>query len=688
MKEGMSPVLKIWLVTALIIIGVLAVSFASLRIVIKNTAEAFNTQQLFLVRESARSIEEFIKNIEKSLQTTADILVANPQEKILASFVAHQQGLIQALFLATEKGEILQQYPRDVPEFGYPDVDIKKCISRASGQGKKIFISDVLCVRQGKEKNLSLILGVAVARTSYWMCCLVNFHEMKESFIYPVRSGKTGYAWMIDNKGVLLAHPNKEMEGRKAVDVLKDLWPEYSACNLETIIDREMTRGEEGKGEYTGWHIGEKKLTKKLIAYCPIHFNGVLWSIGVSAPYREAMAPLVESILGPLVFLVCFILIIISVAWLLVVQETRKLLVHQELAWSNEVFDGIADGISIIDRDYRVLMVNKAISQWHGKPQASFKGMQCYNVFQQGEALCHGCPAREAFETGQAAYRERVSTTLGGKKYYFYLTAFPLKDKSGNTVRVAECAKDVTNEMALQSELLQHERKSMIVKMSAQVAHEIRNPLGSLTLNIDLLEDEISGYGGVDASEAKNLIGTIKAETEGLHKVLKEYLECTRFPTIKPEKQDVNSIIEDLFGFLEESLRRKKIIFRTTLEYNLPMAYVDQDQIRRAFLNIVLNAVEAMGSGGTIEVATRFQERYIEIVFADSGVGIESSQIDKIFTPFFSTKSGGTGLGLSITQHIVAEHKGEILCESFSGDGARFMIRLPVWEENDASRQS
>ena len=120
-------------------------------------------------------------------------------------------------------------------------------------------------------------------------------------------------------------------------------------------------------------------------------------------------------------------------------------------------------------------------------------------------------------------------------------------------MRVVEYVKDVTGEMALRSELLQHERKSMIVKMSAQVAHEIRNPLGSLTLNVDLLDDAISGYQGPEAVEAKELIVTIKNEIESLHKVLREYLECTRFPKIQPAKQDVNIVIEDLFVFLRRS---------------------------------------------------------------------------------------------------------------------------------------
>jgi signal transduction histidine kinase len=255
-------------------------------------------------------------------------------------------------------------------------------------------------------------------------------------------------------------------------------------------------------------------------------------------------------------------------------------------------------------------------------------------------------------------------------------------DEDGNTIKVAEYVKDVTQEMALRSELIQHERKSMIVKMSSQIAHEIRNPLGTLTLNIDLLEDEINNYAGIDIAEAKNLLNAIRSELEGLHKILKEYLECARFPTIKPQKHYINALLREMFSLLEEDFRRKNIVFTTNFENGLPIAEVDQDQIRRAFLNIILNAVEAMGSGGSIEVTTRSENGWIEVIFADTGVGVPDDQIEKIFTPFFTTKTGGTGLGLPITQHIIMEHKGEILCESRPGEGTCFKIRIPRGNEN------
>ncbi|MCP4713470.1 MAG: PAS domain-containing protein, partial [Deltaproteobacteria bacterium] len=621
----------------------------------------------------------------------ADMLGTYPRERVFASLVANRQEMLHQLFLVDSRGAVVYSYPEGTAAVPGSALDMSEVIDRASRSGASVLITDFVSFQSGGQRNLSFVLGVPVPGQSAWVCCIPNAAAFKRKFIYPIRSGTTGYAWMIDNRGVLLAHPNKAMEGRKALEVMKELWPEYSAFNLESIINQEMITGEEGSGEYTGWHIGEKRLTKKLVAYSPIAFQGVLWSIGVSVPYREVMAPLMESLVGPVVFICCFVIVIIVGAVMLMLQERRRRSVNQELAWCQEVFDGITDGISIVDRDYRVLMVNQAVSRWQGKPQPFFKGKPCYRVFQQQEDKCQGCPAREAFETGRPAFRERVSTTLGGQKFYFHLTAFPLKDKDGNTIRVVECVKDVTREMVLRAELLQHERTSVIASMAAQVAHEIRNPLGSLTLNVDLLEDEIDNYGGSDTAESKTLLVTIKQELEGLHRVLQEYLECTRFPRIKPGRYDINGILEGLFGLMEEELRRRKITFAASFAYDLPQARVDQDQIRRAFMNIVRNAVEAMDAGGTIAVGTCLAKGRIEVVFQDAGPGIPDDQIEKIFNPFFTTKSGGTGLGLAITQHIITEHKGSVECRSLPEGGAVFVVRLPQWtgeeqEEDEEQR--
>jgi signal transduction histidine kinase len=238
----------------------------------------------------------------------------------------------------------------------------------------------------------------------------------------------------------------------------------------------------------------------------------------------------------------------------------------------------------------------------------------------------------------------------------------------------------------LQSALLQHERKDMIVKMASQIAHEIRNPLGALTLNIDLLEDEIAGEAG--SPEVVSLLSTIKQELDVLNRVLQEYLECARFPRINQSKQDVHAIIEDLFGLLEQDLRQRRILCTRSFEYALPEAWIDPDQIRRAFLNILRNAMDSLRDGGSITVATRSDENSVTVMFSDTGEGMPSEVLEEIFTPFFTTKSGGTGLGLSITQHIISEHRGEITCESAPGAGAAFTVVLPRADRDGSSGRS
>jgi PAS domain S-box-containing protein len=681
-KKNFSSSVIIWATTALIITGILIIAIISRNVIVRNTAEAFNRQQLFLVRESALGLEEHLKNLEISLKTAASLIPAATREKVLKSFFNNQNEFLQSVHIVKNNGKTVLSFPPKSSELFNKVPDLREAILKSN---KDMFMTDIcanVCnVRAKGGSTLSLIMGVSIKGGTEWICAVPDFNAINKRFISPVRSGRTGYAWMINSTGVLLAHPNKEMEGRRAIDILKELWPDQASFNLEALINKNMLKMEEGSGEYTGWHVGEKNQTKKLIAYCPVNYKWLHWSIGVSAPYSEVMSPLMKSLTGPAIFLFCFIVIILACATMLIIQENRKRSVNQELNWSNEAFDNITDGISIIDKNYRVLKVNRAVCDWQKNTAQYFKGKPCYKVFQQEEGLCAGCPAKEVFKTGKPASRQRVSTTVGGKKYYFHLSAFPLKDNTGKTVRVAECVRDVTNEMELRSELINSEQKSMIVKMSAQVAHEIRNPLGTLTLNIDLLEDEISSYSEIDTAEAKKRVSIVKSETENLHKVLKEYLECTRFPTIKPEKHYINAILREMFTAMEEDFRQKQVQSKTSLEYNLPPANVDQDQLKRAFLNIILNALDEMKSGGIIEISTCTVDKWIEITFTDTGAGISNENKDKIFTPFYTTKSSGTGLGLSITKHIITEHQGEILCQNVPEKGASFIVRLPVMEE-------
>ncbi len=676
---------KVWIPAIFIIACILLFSFASRKVLVRNAGEAFNHQQLALVRESAKSISESLRSLATKQRIAASIIDDYPIERICSAVLKEKRPLIKMLFIAGPDAATLKPYPHDAV---LPGKTASACAAALAGlePGATMFITDPFAERGDSISPEIFVLGVRIGTSGSWLCSIADFTYIKDQFVYPLRSAQSGYAWLIDSHGLLLAHPNRSMEGRRAVEVLRELWPENAPFVMDGLINEQMVTGGEDSGEYTGWHMGRTDPVRKLIAYCPIDVFGLKWSLAVSAPYHEVMEPLMNSIIGLVVFLCCFIVIILVGTGLLQLEREHKRQVDQELTWSNEVFDSITDGISIIDRDYKVLMVNRAISSWHGKYKSAFHGQPCYAVFQQHQQHCQGCPAREVFETGLPAFRRGVATIVGDSKYYFDLTAFPLKDAQGNTVKVAELVKDVTREVMLQNELLQHERKDMIVKMASQIAHEIRNPLGALTLNIDLLEDEIAGSSV--SAEVGSLLATIKQELDALNRVLQEYLECARFPRINQSRQDVHAIIEDLFGLLEPDLRQRRILCTRKFEYNLPEAWIDPDQVRRAFLNILRNAMDALHDGGSITVATRSDEGSVTVMFSDTGAGMPAEVLEEIFTPFFTTKSGGTGLGLSITQHIISEHRGEITCESAPGAGATFTVVLPRADCDGSSGRS
>ncbi len=233
-------------------------------------------------------------------------------------------------------------------------------------------------------------------------------------------------------------------------------------------------------------------------------------------------------------------------------------------------------------------------------------------------------------------------------------------------------------ERRMHRRLVHAERLAAIGRMSSEVAHEIKNPLSSISLNTELLADELKKYANADTKEANGLINSIMSEVNRLSGVADEYLQFVRQPKLVYRRYDINGLIESLIEFLNKEAFQRKITFIKTLEEKLPKALIDERQLHQAILNIFRNSFDAMPSGGEIYVSTKRLKNDIEVFIKDTGVGIPKEHIRRIFDPFFSTKDIGTGLGLSIARDIIKEHGGEIACESEKGKGTVFTIRLPI----------
>ena len=223
-----------------------------------------------------------------------------------------------------------------------------------------------------------------------------------------------------------------------------------------------------------------------------------------------------------------------------------------------------------------------------------------------------------------------------------------------------------------QSRAVANERLAAIGKMAAHVTHEIRNPLSSIGLNIELLEEELAE--GQVSGEAKNLLGAITREVQRLELLSEEYLRVARLPQPRMEADDLASTVRDIVNFAKPEM--------------VPPALFDEGQIRQAILNMMRNAREAMADGGHIDVSVRADGMSVVVGVDDRGAGIPEDVRSRIFDPFFSTKGEGTGLGLAITRQIVEAHGGTIACEAREGGGTSFRILLPIAPQRLSGPQS
>ncbi|MGH7596666.1 MAG: sensor histidine kinase [bacterium] len=214
--------------------------------------------------------------------------------------------------------------------------------------------------------------------------------------------------------------------------------------------------------------------------------------------------------------------------------------------------------------------------------------------------------------------------------------------------------------------------------MAAKVAHEIRNPLSSISLNAELLEDEVGSYDGVNTAEAKTLLKSIIAEIDRVTALTEEYLQFSRLPESQLVHGNVNEVIEEIVELLRHGLAKKKIEIECPVQKARLEIRFDRVQIRRALLNIIRNAIDAMPKGGKLKIWLEKKDQKALIHIEDTGIGISDHELQKIFDPFFTTKDFGTGLGLAIVQQIIDEHNGQISCQSRVGEGTTFSIALPL----------
>jgi Signal transduction histidine kinase involved in nitrogen fixation and metabolism regulation len=240
---------------------------------------------------------------------------------------------------------------------------------------------------------------------------------------------------------------------------------------------------------------------------------------------------------------------------------------------------------------------------------------------------------------------------------------------------------DITEKRRGEVRLRRAENLASLTTLAAGVAHEIKNPLGSISIHLQLLQKAFAKKIKTYDAKIEKYFNVLKEEVNRLNLIVVDFLFAVRPMTLDLREGDINKLISQLIEFVRYELERAKILCLLELEENLPWILFDERYMKQALLNLVKNAQVAMPKGGVLTIATNRVDNDIRILFSDTGVGISEENLSKIFEPYFTTNEAGTGLGLTQVFKIIKEHKGEISVSSKEGEGTDFEILLPVYQK-------
>ncbi len=336
------------------------------------------------------------------------------------------------------------------------------------------------------------------------------------------------------------------------------------------------------------------------------------------------------------------------------------------------VFESVGTGLIALDRSHTITTFNRAATTITGVPEAAAMGRPWHALFGDLVSL----PAIEAdlaAEPDAPSRHEAVLSRPGGSTVPVRLTFWTLRAGDEDEQLGVICAcEDLTAVRVMEERLRQADRLATLGRMSANIAHEIRNPLASLTGAIEVLASS-----GTTGEVRERLAQIVLKESGRLNDILRDFLEYARPAPLVRARVNLVEPIDEVLVLLEH--RAAAGTLKIAREFPPSLEWVaDAQQFRQAVWNLCLNAVEAMPDGGELRVTAGVVGGRLEVRVADTGEGIARDDLGHVFEPFFSTKPDGSGLGLALVHRIMQEHGGEVHVESAPGAGSVFTLRFPA----------
>ena len=355
------------------------------------------------------------------------------------------------------------------------------------------------------------------------------------------------------------------------------------------------------------------------------------------------------------------------------VQEYLARLV-QEKGVFERVFEALEEGVLVLDADGAVTFVNRSACRLLGVGRDGLEGTKLGDKI-RGLDL-KGLVADEG--KGKAVSRDLEVTYPEHRYLNLYLAPLDGGEETEVAIGYVMIVRDITQSRKMTEEMIESERMNALTTLAAGVAHEIGNPLNSLTIHLQLMERKLRKASEEIHGEMAPMLEVAQGEIQRLDVIVKQFLAAIRPTTPQLELLDANRLIRESVRLLEPELRDREIVVEVDLSEAVPMILLDGGQMKQAFYNLIKNGYQAIGKGGRLVIESAFEDGGAILRFTDDGCGISAEEMGGIFEPYMTTKSSGTGLGLLIVRRIVREHGGEIGVQSEEGKGTSISIHLPV----------
>ncbi len=356
-------------------------------------------------------------------------------------------------------------------------------------------------------------------------------------------------------------------------------------------------------------------------------------------------------------------------------ESIRRLFAH--IGADNELLEmvlhSMTDGVMVTDRDNNILLFNKASERLIPLVAADIMEKKIWEALDDDELAGF---FREKL-TNQETIRDKNFVLGGGIARTISISIMPLVKEGkiqGNLIHI----EDITEKKLNQARLRRAESLAALTTLAAGVAHEIKNPLGSIGIHLQLAQKEMNKKQTIKTKSIRHYLDVINEEVDRLNRIVVDFLFAVRPMDMKLEEGDLNQLVRELLDFLKFELEQAHVKIETELARNLPKILMDDKYMKQALLNLIKNSLSAMPKGGILRIETVRRGPDVVLRLIDNGCGIPDAIMDKIFEPYFTTKEFGSGLGLTLVYKIIKEHLGEVSLTSKQGEGTTFILTFSI----------